>query len=96
MRGSKKSYVLGGIVLAVQSLAIAPSAAEIISVTTTDDHNDGACDLDCTFREALAKASGNFEPDEIILAAGPTFTLTMGTLVVTTGNTTIKGLGCDG
>lgn len=69
------------------------SLAEIISVNTTDDHNDGSCEVDCTFREALAKASGNFEPDEIILAAGPTFTLTMGTLVVTTGNTTIKGLG---
>ena len=45
-------------------------------VTKTADTNDGACDADCSLREAIVAANANAGPDVITLPAG-TYTLTI-------------------
>lgn len=67
------------ILLAVLALEVSLSgfsamAADFL-VTKTDDTADGACDSDCSLREAVTAANANAEGDTITLPAG-TFLLT--------------------
>ena len=63
------SSLVALVVLATQS--VSPSAAgEPFVVTKTADTNDGACDADCSLREAVVAANGNPGPDAITLPAG--------------------------
>jgi CSLREA domain-containing protein len=68
-------------------------------VTTTADHNDGACNAtDCTLREAIIAANANGGADTIIFGNGVTGIVTLqsalGTLTVT-DSVTIIGPGAD-
>ncbi len=60
-----------------------PSAfAATLTVTKTDDTDDGVCDSDCSLREAIVVANTASDVDEVILPAG-TYSLTLGTLSIT-------------
>lgn len=63
--------------LGVLSFA-APAAAASFTVTSTADHDDGACDADCTLREAVIAANNAPGADTITLPAGVTITLSIG------------------
>ena len=47
-------------------------------VTKTADTSDGACDADCSLREAIIAANAHPGADRIVLGAGLTYTLTRG------------------
>ncbi len=65
--------VMAGVLL----LSISPLArAATFVVTKTADTNDGACDSDCSLREAIIAANANAGADTITLPAG-TYTLTI-------------------
>ncbi len=55
----------------------APAAAAVFFPNKTDDTADGACDADCSLREAVIAANAAPGADVIVLAAG-TYTLTRG------------------
>ena len=63
--------------LALLGLAAAPppAAAAVFFVTKTADTLDGACDADCSLREAIVAANALPGADVIVLGAG-TYTLT--------------------
>jgi CSLREA domain-containing protein len=70
-----------------------PVYAATYTVTKTADSNDGACNADCSLREAIAAAVGNAGDDEITLPAG-TYNLTLGQLTINGGGrVTINGSG---
>jgi CSLREA domain-containing protein len=46
------------------------SLAETFTVTKTIDSNDGACDADCSLREAIIAANTNVGADTVILPSG--------------------------
>jgi CSLREA domain-containing protein len=51
-------------------LAGAPVRAAVYTVTKTADTADGACDTDCSLREAILAANANPGPDFILLGSG--------------------------
>lgn len=53
----------------------APLQASVLVVTKTTDSADGACNADCSLREAIQAANATGTADTVILAAG-TYTLT--------------------
>jgi CSLREA domain-containing protein len=62
--------------------ALAPSAivstsAVTFQVTKTADTNDGACDTDCSLREAIVAANATPGADTIVFNVNGTFTLTI-------------------
>ena len=57
-------------------LASTPSGAAVFTVTKTADTADGACDSDCSLREAITEANRNRDTDVIVLPAG-IYTLTL-------------------
>jgi CSLREA domain-containing protein len=69
----------------------APARAASFVVTKTADTADGACDADCSLREAISAANDSPGADIITVPAG-VYTLTIDTLEVT-GPTTINGAG---
>jgi len=98
------SFALIALTVAVALMAsmLAPQVALAASwtVTKTADTNDGACDADCSLREAIIAANAAAGPDMITLPAG-TYTLSRtgiddtavnGDLDVT-GPLTINGAG---
>jgi len=77
IRSTRWTLALGATLVAVTALAAAPSArASVYTVTRTDDTADGACNTDCSLREAILAANANHGPDVILLPAG-TYTLTL-------------------
>lgn len=75
--------------------------AAVYTVTKTVDSNDGACDADCSLREAVAAANAT-EDDDVIefspvfLTAFQTLTLSLGGIVISNnGSLTINGPGSD-
>jgi len=87
---------------------IGSAGAGTFTVTKTTDTADGACDADCSLREAVVAANAASGDDEVVLPAG-TFQLTrddgsgvpFGALVVDDTNgggaetLTIRGAGRD-
>jgi CSLREA domain-containing protein len=69
----------------------APARANTFVVTKTEDTADGACDADCSLREAIVAANADPASDIITVPAG-VYTLASDTLVIT-GSTTINGAG---
>lgn len=87
--------------VAIVFLLWAPISAATFTVTKTADTNDGTCDADCSFREAVAAAVAAASDDEIVFDASvfstpQTITLS-GTEIVVTANGTlaINGPGAD-
>jgi len=77
--------------------------ADSFTVTKFSDSNDGACDADCSLREAIIAANGNGQAGSIILGAG-TYALTLAGIsedAASTGDLdivddlTLTGLGAD-
>jgi len=82
-------------------LANASTQATTFLVTKTADTEDGACNADCSLREAIIAANANPGPDDITLPAG-VYTLSIGGTgenaaatgdLDITGNTVINGAG---
>jgi CSLREA domain-containing protein len=75
--------------------------AAVYTVTKTADSNDGACDADCSLREAVAAA--NLTPDNDVIEFSPAFlgafqtlTLSLGGIVLSNnGSLTINGPGAN-
>lgn len=67
------------VALVTAGLALTPITASgsAVVVSKTADTADGACDADCSLREAVIAANGLAGPDTITLLAG-TFTLSVG------------------
>jgi CSLREA domain-containing protein len=66
--------------LLIGALAPAPTAAAAeasLSVTTTADTNNGACDADCSLREAVIAANASPGNDTVVVPAG-TYELSLG------------------
>ncbi|HEX8266273.1 MAG TPA: CSLREA domain-containing protein, partial [Pyrinomonadaceae bacterium] len=85
------ALTISGLVLI---LFAAGARAEVFTVNKTADTNDGACDADCSLREAIAAAA----TDDVVQFATPPFnspqtiTLTLGALTITR-SITILGSG---
>jgi CSLREA domain-containing protein len=76
-----RSLFRGWVVALAVGILLGPgptSAAhsETYTVTKTDDTNDGACDSDCSLREAIITANASPGSDSITLPSG-TFVLTI-------------------
>jgi CSLREA domain-containing protein len=65
-----------GALLVALAAAAAPARAAVYTVTKTADTADGACNSDCSLREAILAANANHGADFILLPAG-TYTLTL-------------------
>jgi len=74
IRSTRWTLALGTAMLALTTFAAAHAA--VYTVTRTDDTADGACNTDCSLREAILAANANHGPDVILLPAG-TYTLTL-------------------
>ena len=66
-----------------------PVKAASFTVTRTDDSYDGACDTDCSLRDAVAEANSSAGADTIVLPAG-TYTLSAAGVTDTTGDIDIR------
>ena len=67
------------VVFSVSGVTASPSQQDpefVFVVTTTEDHNDGFCDADCSLREAIIAANETELHDTILLPSG-TYTLTL-------------------
>ncbi len=95
--------------LLVATFVADPTAAATFAVTKTVDTNDGACDGDCSLREAVIAANTASGSDTVLIPAG-TFTLTIrdavigvdegaaatGDLDILGGGLVIEGTGASG
>jgi CSLREA domain-containing protein len=66
----------------------AEGSASTLTVSKLADTNDGACDTDCSLREALAVAAPN---DAIAFASGLTGTITLSSTLTISKNVVING-----
>lgn len=79
--------------------AVTWSFAATFVVTKTSDSNDGVCDTDCSFREAVAAANSaatddTVEFDAVVFATPQTVLITLGEVVIANNGTlTINGTG---
>jgi CSLREA domain-containing protein len=74
-------------------VAFSPAAfAADFGVTKTADTNDGACNADCSLREAIVAANTLGGADRVVLGAGQAYPLSLGRLTVT-GALTVDGNG---
>ena len=65
------------VILTTACLAVAAAShAATFTVTKNSDSNDGACDADCSLREAVLEANGNPGADTVVLPTG-TYDLTI-------------------
>jgi CSLREA domain-containing protein len=67
------------VILAVNGVAASPPQQDpefVFVVTTTEDHNDGFCNVDCSLREAIIAANQWASHATIVLPSG-TYTLTL-------------------
>lgn len=64
------------LVLALAILPVQRASAATFVVTKTADTNDGACNVDCSLREAIRAANASPGPDTITIPAG-TYTLSI-------------------
>ncbi len=55
---------------AAKHVISADSSADILLVTKTEDTADGACDADCSLREAINEANDRAEPATIVIGSG--------------------------
>lgn len=83
----------------VALLASTTAFSATFTVTKTGDTNDGTCDADCSFREAVVAANNSAGADEIlfdgmVFGTPQTIVLSLGEIVITdAGGVTINGPG---
>jgi CSLREA domain-containing protein len=91
MKAFSPAFIL--LLLSVFSFAAIDSHAATLTVTKTDDTNDGVCDADCSLREAVAVAMPN---DTVVFSSlfntAQMITLTLGQMAIDR-NLTITGTG---
>lgn len=83
-------------ILAAGSWAAQPTSdvlAATFTVTKTADTSDGACDADCSLREAIAAANANGGGSDTITVPAGTYTLSAGQLPRVTTRIIINGAG---
>jgi CSLREA domain-containing protein len=71
-----RTFAVGAVVFMALLGISATTHGTVYVVTKTQDTNDGACNADCSLREAILAANGNAGADDIQLGAG-TFVLTI-------------------
>ena len=64
--------------LFVQAVSMSPAFAADFTVTKIADTNDGACNADCSLREAIVAANASAGADRVLLGSGLTYTLSIG------------------
>jgi len=72
-------FLLLVVVFALNGVAASPSGQDpefVFVVTTTEDHNDGFCNADCSLRDAIIAANQSDYHATILLPSG-TYTLTL-------------------
>ena len=72
-------FLIPAVIFAVNGVAASPPKQDpefVFVVTTTEDHNDGSCDADCSLRDAIIAANKTEFHDTILLPSG-TYTLTL-------------------
>ena len=79
--------LLGVTVLSSDAVPIAHAAT--LTVTKTQDTDDGVCNADCSLREAIDDAAAG---DTVEIPAG-TYTLTLGTELFVAKGLTLNGAG---
>jgi len=83
------------LLLLVGGAAAVHAQAATLTVTKTEDTNDGVCDVDCSLREAVAvAASGDTVVFSSLFNSPQTITLTLGQIAIDK-NLTITGTGQD-
>ena len=70
MSGRHAARLLPVLVVATVVLLPVPAQAGTLTVTKTADTNDGACNADCSLREAVIAANSVLGPDTILVPAG--------------------------
>ena len=58
------------LLVAFAAIDVAPARSAVFLVTTTADHSDGACNADCSLRDAVVAANTTAGPDQITVPAG--------------------------
>ncbi len=92
-----KGFMTFALVFLTAQLAFAAT----FTVTKIADTNDGMCDADCSFREAIAAAVGAAGDDIVafdgmVFGSAQTIILSLGEIVITpNGSLTINGTGAD-
>lgn len=86
--------LLRALALVAVLLPATPSAAAVFTVTKTTDSNDGACDADCSLREAILAANQLQDPTNRIDLAAGTYRLSIPRDAGRFGNA--LGTGLDG
>ena len=71
----KKWLALCGLIISILIFCVGELKAETFTVTKTADTNDGVCDSDCSFREAIIAANARLGEDSILVPSG-TYTRT--------------------
>lgn len=66
----KKWLALCGLIMSILIFSAGELKAETFAVTKTADTNDGACDSDCSFREAIVAANARLGEDNILVPSG--------------------------
>ena len=59
-QSQKKWFALCGLIMSILIFSVGELKAETFTVTKTADTNDGICDTDCSFREAIAAANARW------------------------------------
>ena len=88
MRNRTITKINIALIILLTAFAVNINAADFV-VTKTADTNDGACDSDCSLREAIAAANGVATDDRIFFDAtvfGSTQTITLGGTGLVIGN----------
>lgn len=78
----------------------AAASAATFTVTKVADTNDGVCDADCSFREAVAAANASADNDTVVFSSlfdtSQTITLSLNEIVIgSNGSLTVTGPGAD-
>lgn len=82
--------------LLLAGVLAAPARAVTFSVSKTADTNDGACNADCSLREAIVAANTAAGSDTITFAVAGTFSITGTTLPSITSPLVINGTSAPG